>query len=302
MKQQQKTIDAVIVGGSYAGLAAGMTLGRSMREVLIIDSGKPCNAQTPHAHNFLTQDGNTPSRIAALGREQVLAYPTVQFITDEVLDVTGEDLDFQIKTASGQRIAAKKVLFATGIKDQLPDIDGLAACWGISVIHCPYCHGYEYRSEPTGLLMNGEMAFEKARMIHHWTNQLTLFTNGESTIGDAERQLTEMGIVIVETPLQKIVHTDGYLNQVVLTDGNKVALQALYAHAPFIQHNSLPEKLGCALSESGHIKVDVFQKTTVPGIYAAGDNVTMLRSVATAVASGTSAGAFINHALIMGGY
>lgn len=300
--EQQKTIDAVIVGGSYAGLAAGMALGRSMRDVLIIDGGKPCNAQTPHSHNFLTQDGNTPAGIAAVGREQVLAYPTVRFVSDEVLNVTGENLHFEITTASGQRVAAKKVLFATGIKDQLPDIDGLAACWGISVIHCPYCHGYEYRNEPTGLLINGEMAVDKARLIYNWTKQLTLFTNGESTIGNAEEQLTEMGIVIVEKPLQQIIHADGYLNQVVLTDGTTIPLKALYAPVSFVQHSPLPKKLGCALSDSGHIKVDSFQKTTVPGIYAAGDNVAMLRSVASAVAGGTAAGALINHELITEGY
>ena len=302
MEQQQQTIEAVIVGGSYAGLAAGMALGRSLREVLIIDGGNPCNAQTPHSHNFLTQDGNTPAGIAALGLEQVLAYPTVRLVTDEVIDVIGEDLHFEVKTASGQRIVTKKVLFATGITDQLPAIDGLAACWGISVIHCPYCHGYEYRDEPTGLLMNGEMAFEKARMIHHWTKDLTLFTNGKSTLGDTEKQLTEMGITLVETPLQQIVHTDGYLNHVLLADGIRLTLKALYATVPFVQHSPLPQKLGCSLSESGYIKVDVFQRTTVPGIFAAGDNVTMLRSVATAVASGTSAGAFINHELISEGH
>src|SRR5690606_13333207 len=126
--------DAVIVGGSYAGLAAGMALGRSMRNVLIVDSGKPCNAQTPHSHNFLTQDGNTPAGIAALGRDQVLAYPTIHWQDGEVRDVTGANGNFRITLDTGERLTAGKVLFATGIRDQLPPIDGLAACWGISVI------------------------------------------------------------------------------------------------------------------------------------------------------------------------
>ncbi|WP_090602520.1 NAD(P)/FAD-dependent oxidoreductase [Parapedobacter koreensis] len=301
--QQQTNFDVVIVGGSYAGLAAGMALGRSIRRVLIIDGGKPCNAQTPHSHNFLTQDGNTPAGIATLGREQVLAYPTVQIIQDEAIDVSGENLDFRIETAAGTRIIAKKVLFATGIKDQLPAIDGFAACWGISVIHCPYCHGYEYRNEPTGLLANGEMAFEKSRLIANWTKQLTVFTNGEPTISDDHaKQLAAMDIAIVTAPLQQVVHTAGHLNHIVLADGNKFALTALYAAVPFVQHCPLLEQLGCELLESGHVKVDGFQKTTVPGIYAAGDNVTKMRSVASAVAGGTTAGAFINHELISEGY
>lgn len=291
--------EVVIVGGSYAGLAAGMALGRALRRVLIVDGGKPCNIQTPHSHNFLTHDGHTPAHIAALGREQVLAYPTVALVTDEVRNVTGFDGDFRVEMASGKQAHAGKVLFATGVKDQLPEIEGIAACWGISAIHCPYCHGYEYRHTPTGLLINGEMAFEKARLIHHWTKQLTLFTDGESTISDAHaEQLSAKGIAIVETPVQQIVHTGGYLSHVVLIDGNTVPLDALYVSAPFGQHCHLPEKLGCALLPSGHIKVDEFQRTTVPGIFAAGDNAVKFRSVALAVASGTVAGAFINHELI----
>jgi len=299
MTKEQSTVDVVIVGGSYAGLAAGMALGRAIRNVLIIDGGKPCNAQTPHSHNFLTQDGSTPAAIATAARNQVLAYPTVRFLTDEVRQVAGNNLDFQIETASGQRIGAKKVLFTTGVKDQLPEIEGFAECWGISAIHCPYCHGYEYRDEPTGLLINGKMTLDKARLIHHWTDQLTLFTNGASTIADEDVHLLgTMGIPIVETPLQQLIHAGGYLDRVVLADGREVALKALYASVPFVQHCPVPEKLGCELSESGHIKVDGFQKTTVPGIFAAGDNTTPFRSVAAAVAAGTFAGACINNELI----
>lgn len=291
--------EAVIVGGSYAGLAAGMSLGRARRRVLIIDGGKPCNAQTPHSHNFLTHDGQTPAHIAALGREQVLAYPTVQWMADEVRDVTGVDRDFQIETASGERVGAQKVLFATGIKDQLPEIEGINECWGISAIHCPYCHGYEYHDMPTGILINGEMAFEKARLIHHWTKQLTLFTNGKSTISEAHtNQLSARGIGIVETPVRQIAHTGGSLTHVLLSDKTSVPMNALYVSASFVQHCPLPERLGCELLPSGHLKVDDFQRTTVPGIFAAGDNVMKFRSVAAAVASGTGAGAFINHELI----
>ncbi|SKB27606.1 Thioredoxin reductase [Parapedobacter luteus] len=300
--QQQSSFDAVIVGGSYAGLAAGMALGRSIRRVLIVDSGKPCNAQTPHSHNFLTQDGNTPAAIAAIGREQVLAYPTVQIVHDEVIDVSGENLSFQLKTATGKQIAARKIVFATGIKDQLPAIDGFSACWGISAIHCPYCHGYEYRNLSTGLLVNGEMAFEKSRLIHNWTKQLTVFTNGEPTIADDQvRQLTALGIAVVPTPVQRLVHTSGHIEHIVLADGSTYALKALYAALPFVQHSTLLEQLGCELLDSGHVKVDGFQRTTVPGIYAAGDNAVKMRSVASAVAAGTTAGAFVNHELISEG-
>jgi len=297
--EENNTFEVVIVGGSYAGLAAGMALGRSMRRVLIVDGGKPCNAQTPHSHNFLAHDGHTPAHISAVGREQVLAYPTIHWLSDEVRDASGSNLDFQIEMVSGKKISAKKLLFATGIKDQLPEIEGINDCWGISAIHCPYCHGYEYRDMPTGLLINGEMAFEKARLIHQWTKQLTVFTNGTSTISTTQlEQLAARGITVVETPVNRIVHTDGLLSHVKLSDGTMVALKALYIAAPFVQHCLIPAKLGCELLPSGHIKVDEFQKTTVPGVSAAGDNATKFRSVASAVAAGTVAGAFINHELI----
>src|SRR5690606_19152198 len=270
--------------------------------VLIVDSGKPCNAQTPHSHNFLTQDGAPPAAIAALGREQVLAYPTVKLIHDEVTGVTGENLDFRIETAGGMRANARKVVFATGIKDQLPAVNGLATCWGISVIHCPYCHGYEYRDQPTGLLVNGETALERTRLIRNWTKELTVFTNGEMQITPQDlTTLADMGVAVVETPIQQVVHTNGQLDHLVLADGSTVPLAALYASVPFEQQSNLPQRLGCELQNSGHIKVDATQRTTVPGVYAAGDNSTMLRSVSAAVAAGTMAGAFVNHELISEG-
>ncbi|MFC6101085.1 NAD(P)/FAD-dependent oxidoreductase [Olivibacter domesticus] len=300
---ENNNFEVVIIGGSYAGLSAAMALGRAIRKVLIIDGGKPCNQQTPHSHNFLTQDGNTPAEITRLGREQVLAYPTVQLVDDEVTSVQGENLQFRIETISGKRIQAKKVIFATGIKDEMPLIAGFAACWGISVIHCPYCHGYEYREERTGLFMNGEMAFEKARLIRNWTKQLTIFTNGSSTIGAVqEEKLATMNINIVEIPLKKIEHKDGYLSRLHFTDDSSIPLTALYAQVPFVQHCQIPASMGCVLTDTGHLQVDNFQKTSIPGVFAAGDNTTMFRGVSMAVGAGTVAGAFINHELITEGY
>ena len=180
--EENQIYDVVIIGGSYAGLSAAMALGRAIRNVLIIDNGQPCNRQTPHSHNFLTQDGSTPAAIAALGKSQVMAYPTVQFVNDKVIAVEGENNNFRISTLGGEKVKARKLLFTTGIKDLIPDIKGFAACWGISVIHCPYCHGYEYKGQQTGILANGDIAFEFGRLIRNWTDRLTIFTNGISTI------------------------------------------------------------------------------------------------------------------------
>lgn len=300
MKTNSK-YDVIIIGGSYAGLSAAMALGRAMRNVLIIDSGKTCNRQTPHSHNFLTQDGNTPESIAKISKAQVLEYPTIEFMESKVTRVTGENNEFMVYNSEGQSMAARKILFATGLKDLMPKIKGFAECWGISVIHCPYCHGYEYRAEQTGIFVNGEMAFEFARLINNWTKKLTVFTNGVSTIDESHReQLAQLNIEVVETPIQEIRHTNGILDELIFTDGGRTKITALYAKLPFEQHSEIPEKLGCQMTDAGHIQTDDFQKTSIPGIYAAGDNTTMFRTLSMTVAAGTKAGAFINHEMIAG--
>lgn len=300
VKQQQKEYDAVIIGGSYAGLSAAMTLGRAMREVLIIDNGKPCNLQTPHSHNFLTQDGSTPAEIAAIGKSQVMAYPTISFMDGLVTEIRGSDMKYRVITESGQQIRARKILFANGIKDLLPDIKGFAACWGISVIHCPYCHGYEYRGQKTGILVNGDMAFDFGRLIRNWTGRLTIFTNGKATISEEQLlKLSDLNINITEKVIAEISHENGFVKELLFTDGSTAELEALYARVPFEQPGRLAESMGCELDEAGYLLVDGIQQTSVPGIYAAGDNCSMFRSVSGAVAAGSKAASVINHQLLV---
>lgn len=292
--------DVIIVGGSYAGLAAAMGLGRAIRNVLIIDSGKPCNIQTPHSHNFLTQDGRTPAEIRDIALKQVLNYPTVNMQNDEVTNVTGSSNAFQVATASGSVYTSKKILFATGVKDQMPAIEGFSSCWGISAIHCPYCHGYEYRNQPTAILINGDTAFEFGRMIHNWTKDLTILTNGTSTISAEHRKaFALLNVPIIEAEIVSVNQDKGYLSRVKFADDTSLNLSALYARLPFVQHCDVPAELGCALTEPGYLLIDEMQKTTVPGIFAAGDNTTPMRAVAGSVAQGTKAAAFINRELII---
>lgn len=294
-----KLYDAIIIGGSYSGLAAAMALGRALKQVLIIDSGKPCNAQTPHSHNFITQDGETPQAIASKAREQVARYKTIEFYSGLAVDAEKADSGFMITTENGETFEAKKLVFATGVRDIMPEIKGAAACWGISMIHCPYCHGYEVRNEKTGILANGEMGFEFSKLINNWTKELTLFTNGESTLTAAQTsRLKANGIEVNEQEIDAFEHENGYLQQVHFKDGSTVQLKAMYAKLPFKQHSDLPEKLGCTITEMGFIEVDPFQKTSIPGIFACGDNVTPMRSVANAVGAGTLTGAMLSRELI----
>ena len=295
-----KLFDVIIVGGSYSGLAAAMALGRALKEVLLIDSGKPCNRQTPFSHNFLTNDGKSPSEIAAIATGQVKKYKTVRFFSGHAASGIKTDKGFEVKTLTGECFTAKKLIFATGIKDILPKLDGLAACWGISVLHCPYCHGYEVRNELTGILGNGESAYTFTGLISNWTNTLTLFTNGPSTLTTEQSQnLEKHHISIIENEIERIEHINGHLQNVTLKDGTRISVKALYAPSLFEQHCPIPESLGCELTKEGYIKTDTFQETTVKDVYACGDNVTSMRTVANAVATGTTAGMALSKKMII---
>lgn len=296
---KDKIFDVAIIGGSYAGLSAAMALGRSMRDVLIIDSGKPCNRQTPHAHNFITHDGETPAVIAAKAREQVLAYPTVHIKNDAVLDVQRKAKGFILSTQAGIVYEARKVLLATGVKDLMPAIKGFAECWGISVLHCPYCHGYEVRQTALGVLANGDMAYEMSKLIRHWSTDLTLFTNGPSTLTAEQRQLIDQkSIPVIEKEIAEIVHEEGYLKQLLFKDGSSEIIHALFARIPFAVQAESIKTLDCELTDLGLVKVDAMQKTSIAGLYAAGDCTYPFRTLFMAVSSGGMAGAAINKELI----
>ena len=179
--------DVIIIGGSYAGLSAAMSLGRSLRRVLIIDSGLPCNRQTPHSHNFITHDGESPHVIARKAKDQVLRYNTVKIINDLATIGSKTDNQFTIFTQGDLEFHSSKLLFATGIRDTMPAIKGFAECWGITVIHCPYCHGYEFRDQKTAIIGNGERAFHIASLVSNLTSDITLLTSDEAEFNTEQK-------------------------------------------------------------------------------------------------------------------
>ncbi|MFT3751079.1 MAG: NAD(P)/FAD-dependent oxidoreductase [Agriterribacter sp.] len=290
--------DVIIIGGSYAGLSAAMALGRSLKRVLIIDSGLPCNRQTPHSHNFITHDGDTPKAIAEKAKAQVLSYSNVIFHNGFAVSGKKAGNTFIITTQMGEVFTGKKFIFATGIKDVMPDINGFSDCWGISVIHCPYCHGYEFRNKKTGIMANGAKALHLASLIKNLTGDITILTSGKAAFNDEESsKLSKHHIQIIETNISAVEHESGNIKNVVFADGSKMFFDAVYAAIPFVQHSDIPVSLGCELNEAGYIKTDSFQKTTVTGIYACGDNAFMMRSVAAAVYAGNITGAMVNKEL-----
>lgn len=298
----ENNFDVIIIGGSYAGLSAGMSLGRSLRNVLIIDSGKPCNRQTPHSHNFLTQDGKAPKEISEIAKDQVLKYETVSFFEGRVAKKSQNSKGFEVEIDNGEKFSAKKIILASGVKDQIPDIKGFAECWGISVIHCPYCHGYEVKGKKTGILSNGDLAFEFSKLVFNLSKDLSLFTNGECTLNEEQAErFSQNKINIVEDEIKEIVHENGNIRKIVFKNGSEKALEALYAKIPFEQ-NINTEDLQLELTEHGFIKIDHFHKTSTDGVFACGDNTTMMRSVANAVAQGNFTGAIVNKELSEDGF
>ncbi|MDQ3015532.1 MAG: NAD(P)/FAD-dependent oxidoreductase [Bacteroidota bacterium] len=294
----RKAFDVIIIGGSYAGLSAAMALGRSLRNVLIIDSGLPCNIQTPHSHNFITQDGEKPGVIAEKARGQVLKYKTIKLLNGLAVSANKTEEGFAITTEAGEEFMAKKLVFATGIKDMMPDIKGFAECWGISVVHCPYCHGYELRNHKTGIMANGEKGFHLASLVNNLTDKITILTSGKADFNEEQiGRLNNHSIQIIEKEIIEIAHENGQIKHVIFQDGSIGDFNAVYAAVPFTQHSDVPAALGCDLTELGYIKVSPFQQTTQEGIYACGDNSAMLRSVANAVYSGNLTGAMINREL-----
>ncbi|KAB7727342.1 NAD(P)/FAD-dependent oxidoreductase [Rudanella paleaurantiibacter] len=299
-----KIYDVIIIGGSCAGLSAALVLGRSLREVLVIDAGRPCNRQTPHSHGFLTRDGESPTQLLAIAREQLTHYPNVTLRTGLVVKAEKQTEGFRVTTQpeatdAGEDFSARRLLLATGVFDIMPDLPGFAECWGRSVLHCPYCHGYEVHGQPLGVLANGEVGYEMATLIQHWAGHLTLFTNGPSTLTDTQKNvLGQLHIPIVETPIKAIAHQAGMLTHLLLADDSTKPLSAVFSRVPFRQHTNIAEQLGCELQENGLIKVGEVGDTSVPGVFAAGDTKTLYRQVTQAVAGGAKTGAWINRELL----
>lgn len=295
--------DSLVVGGSYAGMSAALALGRARRTVLLVDAAQPCNRFTPHSHNFLTHDGRPPADIAAIGRDELSRYPTVTVRQGTVADVMRSDDIFEARIDGGATIRSRTVILATGIVDTIPDIPGFAECWGVSVLHCPYCHGYEIRDKPTGIVANGADALHLVRLLRQWSKDLVLFTNGPDGL-DVEQYnaIAQAGVSVVTTPVAGLQQRSGQLDAIVLTDGSSVSRVAIYARLPFTFPGPFVQTLGCDLTPAGRIAIDPMQRTSAPGVYAAGDIANPLRTVAAAVAAGNMAGAVVNMDLIEAGH
>ncbi len=293
--------DAIVVGGSYAGLSAAIYLARAQWSVCVIDAGLPRNRFSPAAHGFFGQDGATPGDMITHARAQLELYPsvTVRHATAQTARVA--DDGFLLTLNTGDELSAVKLVLAFGIVDILPDIPGVVERWGKTVLHCPYCHGYEFSGRDLGVLATGPMSAHQARMISNW-GPTTFFLHGQPEIDpEALAELQSAGVRIERTLVADLIGTEAGLEAVRLTDGRRVGIEALYIVPGLRLASPIAEQLGCALEDgpAGRlIKVDASMMTSVLGVYAAGDLARPFGNAMLAAADGALAGGAASGALI----
>ena len=293
--------DVLIAGAGPAGLTAALVLARAGRRVVVLDGGPGRNAPAAHAYGFFTRDGTPPADLRALGRAQAEAYGAT-FVEADATHADADEAGVRVHLADGTGITARRLLLATGVVDELPDLPGLAEAWGETAVHCPYCHGHELRGRPTAILARGDRALHLARMLPGWTDRLTVFSDGPHDLApDALAELAAAGIAVREDRVARLDMDGRDLRAVVLASGERVDATALYLGPPQHLRGPLPAALALALTEAGLAQADGTGRTSVPNVWACGDMVAAMQSVAGAVASASVTAAVLNVDLITTG-
>lgn len=293
--------DAIIIGGSFAGLSAALQLARARRGVLVIDSGLPRNRFAEHAHGFLGQDGRPPYDILREASRQLALYPTVTRMQGEARNARRDEDGFSVTLADGREERAARLVLATGVRDELPPIPGVRERWGRTVVHCPYCHGYEVADRELGVIATSPLSVHQAAMLPDW-GPTTYFTQGVFE-PDAEQaaHLAARSVRLERTPVVELLGTAPALHAARLSDGRTVPLGAVFVGSRTEVAGPLAAALGCELEEGpmGHyLKVDAFRQTSVPGVYAAGDAANAMQNATVASASGVLAGVGAHQSLV----
>jgi thioredoxin reductase len=293
--------DAIIIGGSFAGLSAAMYIARARRSVCIIDTGSPRNRFAAHSHGFFTQDGSAPGALLATARSQVAAYPTAAFIEGEAASAVRAPGGFAVKLATGEVLESTRLVLAFGIADELPAISGLAERWGKSVLHCPYCHGFEFSGQRLGVLNVGPRSIHQALLIADW-GPTTLYLNGAAAPDDASlARLQKRGVAIEPAPVRALHGAGARLSTIELSDGRTSGVDALYLGPRTRLNSAIAQQLGCESDEGTFgsiIRTDDTKLTTVSGVYAAGDITRSTHNVTWASADGVTAGMAVHRSLV----
>jgi thioredoxin reductase len=292
--------DAIVVGGSFAGLEAATYIARGMRTVCVIDAGLPRNRFAAESHGYLSRDGEPPGAILAAARAQIGGYPAVSMRSGRATAANSIDGGFSVEIDNGDIITAARLVLAFGVSDHLPPVPGLAERWGRTVNHCPYCHGFEFAGKELGVLYGSMHSGHQARLIREW-GPTTFFLDGNALDPETTAELTDLGIAIVPDPVAALVGPGTAIEGIQLEGGRTVPIDALYIAPSLTLNSDIAEQLGCALDDGPmgkFIRTDDLRATTVPGVFAAGDITRAFHSVTLAAADGMIAGSSVHRSLV----
>jgi thioredoxin reductase len=296
--------DCIIVGGGAAGLSAGLVLGRARRRTLLVDAGAQSNLPAHGIGGLLGHHGRAPAELYATGRGELTAYPSVEVRAGEVVAGERVDDEFVLRLADGRHERTRRVLLATGMDYRPPALPGLAALWGRSVFHCPFCHGWEVRDQPLAVLARGERALHSALLLRGWSDDVVLLTDGPAGLDDDDRRrLAAADVPVDERRVAELASENGELAAVVFTDGNRLVRTGLLVATTLHQRSPLAEQLGADPGEptpvaENPVAVDTLYRTTAPGVFAAGDLSAQMPQVAAAIAAGSLAAAAVVQSLL----
>lgn len=295
-------LDCIIIGGGPAGLNAALVLGRARRDTVLFDNDQARNKVTHESHGFITRDGVTPKEFRDAAHNDIRKYPSVKIEKKTIVEVMKENNGFfTVRTEDGQTFTSKKLMFATGLKERLPDIKGIRDFYGKSLFSCPYCDGWEQRDQPLVLISENAHAVHMAKMIYQWSKDLIICTNGQKVISEEDRKLFEhKGIIVKEEKISRLSGTDGKLEKIIFEDEHEIIRTGGFVTTELYQGNQFGSSLGCELNENSGIIVDVLGKTNIAGVFAAGDtSFSGPSQLIIAASEGVRAAAGVNSELTM---
>jgi thioredoxin reductase len=291
--------DVIIVGGGPGGLSCALVLGRCCKRVLVCDKGEPRNAASHAMHAYLSRDGMPPSEFLKVSREQLRKYDTVEVRSCEVTAACRRENCFEVNLSTGEVLNACRLVLATGVVDEIPSIVGLKDLYGISVHHCPYCDGWEYRGKPIAVYGKGTSGHGLALELIGWTSDIVLCTDGDPELDEEKlSELEKNGITVRQEGLVRLEGKDGLLQKLVFANGDTLLRDGLFFSTPNHVRCNFAEQLGCEFTEKGAIAVGDKEGTPVPGLYCVGDASPNPQYVIVAAAEGAKAGIAINQELL----
>jgi thioredoxin reductase len=297
-RRQGEAVDVVIVGAGPAGLSAALILGRCLRRVLVLDTHQPRNAASRALHGFLTRDGIHPLKLRRIALEQLAAYETVRVERAKVTRARQRDDGFDVTLENGTRIGCRKLLLATGVVDELPEVAGLRALYGRSVFHCPYCDGWEHRGQAIAVYGRGTKGMGLALELTRWSDDVVLCTDGPARLSaDQLHRLARHGIGVRQERLARLAAVGGQLDRLIFESGAPLPRQALFFSTGQRQASDLADQLGCRFTRNGAVRTGEYETTGIPGLYVAGDASRMVQLAIIAAAEGAQAAFAINTAL-----